>query len=188
MRVEGSEDWEADGPGRRFEAEGLLLKMSSKDRRQGFFIKGVCTPSSVSVITLDVDEGVLGRGLSGEIDEPDWRRDDSEMPPYKLSTFDFRLSDSTSTGSSSYLSSSIRPMPSSSSPMSIPSSGPPPPFSRPLVIKYTPRKVSTHPPMNFTNLSAVADSKSRYKTALPMITERVNRTNWVGITWVESKR
>lgn len=173
-----------DGPGRRFGAEGLLLKMSSKDRRQGFFIKGVCTPSSVSVITLDADEGVLGRGLSREIDEPDWRRDDSEMPPYKLSTFDFRLSDSTSTGSSSYLSSSIRPMPSSSSPMSIPSS----PFSRPLVIKYTPRKVSTHPPMNFTNLSAVADSKSRYKTALPMITESVNRTNWVGITWVESKR
>lgn len=177
-----------DGPGRRFAAGGLLVKMSSKDRRQGFFIKGVCILSSVSDITLDVDEGVLGRGVSGEIDEPDWRRDDSEMPSYKLPTFDFPLSDSTSTGSSSYLSSSIRPMPSSSSPMSIPSSSPPPPFPRPLVIKYTPMKVSTHPPMNLTNLSAVADSKSRYKTALPMITESVNRTNWVGITCVESKR
>lgn len=184
----GSKDWEVTGPGRGFGAEGLLLKMSSNDRRQGFFIKGVCTPSSVSVRTLDVEESLLGRGVRGRIDEPDWRRDESENPSYKIPAFDFRLSDSSSTGSSSYLSSSIRPMPSSSSPISIPSSCPPPPFSRPLVIKYTPRKVSKHPPMNFTNLSAVADSKSRYKMALPMITERVNRTNWVGITWVESKR
>ena len=47
----------------------------------------------------------------------------------------------------------------------------------PLVIRYTPKKVSRQPPTNFTTLSAVAFAKSRYKTALPMITDNVNMTN-----------
>ena len=52
-----------DGPGLGFAAEGRLLKMSSKDRRHGFFIKGVCAPSSVSVRTSEVEESLLERGV-----------------------------------------------------------------------------------------------------------------------------
>lgn len=59
---------------------------------------------------------------------------------------------------------------------------------RPLVMQYTPKKVSAHPPTNFPTRSAVAASNSRYRTALPIMTDRVKRTNCVGITCVESKR
>lgn len=55
-----------------------------------------------------------------------------------------------------------------------------------LLIRYTPTKVRLHPIPNFTTRCFVTPSKSRYSTALPMITLRVNNTNWVGMTWVLS--
>lgn len=59
---------------------------------------------------------------------------------------------------------------------------------RPLVMRNTPKKVRKQPPMNFRACSAVVRSKSRYRTALPIITHRVNETNWIGMTCVESNR
>ena len=100
---------------------------------------------------------------------------------------DFLLSPSLFSDSSVYTSSSIRPIAFSSS-STLSSSLAILLLALPLVIRYTPKNVNTQPPTNFPTLSAVADSKSRYKTALPIITERVKSTNCVGITWVESKR
>lgn len=104
-------------------------------------------------------------------------------------TEDFLLGPSFSPSSSTsswYLSSSTIPMAFSSSP-SISFSSSSSPLALALVIKYTPKNVNTQPPKNFPNRDAFADWKSRYKTALPIITEMVNRTNCIGMTWVESK-
>lgn len=43
-------------------------------------------------------------------------------------------------------------------------------------------KVEIHPKMNFNIRSGVAELKSLYKMADPTTTERVNITNWVGMT------
>lgn len=82
--------------------------------------------------------------------------------------------------SSWYLSSSTSPIVFSSSSRS---SASPSLFpALPLVIKYTPRKVNAQPPKNLPNRVAPAASKSRYKTALPIMTEIVKRTNCTGMT------
>jgi hypothetical protein len=56
------------------------------------------------------------------------------------------------------------------------------------VIRNTPKKVRRQPPMNLETFSVVAFSKSRYKIALPIITDKVNITNCTGMTCVESNR
>lgn len=56
----------------------------------------------------------------------------------------------------------------------------------PLVIKNTPKKVRRQPPMNLRACSVVVCSKSRYKTALPIMTHNVKDTNCIGMTCVES--
>ena len=92
---------------------------------------------------------------------------------------------SSMSGSSWYPSSSTSPIVfSSSSRSSVPLS---PSFpALPLVIKYTPKNVKAQPPKNLPNRLASASWKSRYNTALPMMTEIVKRTNCTGMTWVES--
>jgi hypothetical protein len=57
-----------------------------------------------------------------------------------------------------------------------------------LVISQTPRNVKAQPDTNFIAWSVLVRSKSRYKTALPKITDSVKSTNCVGITWVASNR
>lgn len=59
---------------------------------------------------------------------------------------------------------------------------------RRLEIIHTPQKVSAHPMQNFNMRSGLTASKSRYRIALPKITDIVKKTNCVGITCVESKR
>ena len=44
------------------------------------------------------------------------------------------------------------------------------------------------PPTNFPASSPDVRSKSRYKILEPRITDKVNRTNWTGMTCVASKR
>ena len=88
-------------------------------------------------------------------------------------------------GTSRYLSSSTSPIVfSSSSRSSVFSSLSFP--ALPLVIKYTPTNVNAQPPKNLPNRLASAAWKSRYSTALPIMTEIVKRTNCTGMTWVES--
>lgn len=67
--------------------------------------------------------------------------------------------------------------PSLSSPLSSSS-------ERPEVMHHTPKKVRAQPPTNLPASSGLSRSKSRYRIALPMITDKVNITNCVGITTV----
>lgn len=60
--------------------------------------------------------------------------------------------------------------------------------SLPDVMRKTPKKVRRQPPTNLAACFMFVFSKSRYRTALPMMTHSVNMTNWMGMTWVESKR
>ena len=119
----------------------------------------------------------------------DDRLDLSDAPTAKLTDDLLRAGTSSLPSISSryvsYLSSSTKPIAFSSSSRSSASASSSFP-ALPPVIKYTPKNVNAQPPKNLPNRLALADWKSRYSTALPIITEIVKRTNCTGMTWVES--